>query len=65
MDVLDGQSEVNRSVVRALEAIALQADKYDAQIAVLEGHIAVLTDAVAAICADLGTVERGLHRHSG
>ncbi len=40
--VLDAQDAVNRSVVRAMEAMALQADKYDAEIALLEDQVAAL-----------------------
>jgi hypothetical protein len=57
-DVLTGQSEVNVAVVQALGAIALQADKYDEQIANLVTAIDSLVTASAALRERVERLER-------
>lgn len=51
-DVLEGQMHLNTTVARALESLALQSDRYDAELAELRDEIAGLArrlDVLASI----------------
>ena len=69
MRVLDGQDRVNDGLLSALESLALQADKYDAQISGLTDSVATMQREILRLRGDVELLERkarndGLHRRA-
>ena len=56
--VLESQEKLNDGVVRALESMALQSDKYDDRIAWLTGTLNDVQHAILELRADVASLER-------
>lgn len=56
--VLETQANLNDTVTRALESLALQADKYDAQITGLRDEVTLLRRELDELHSRVSVVER-------
>lgn len=58
--VLAGQSDLNQSVSRALEASALSQERYETELAELRGRLAILEGIILILLPDTAR-DHGLH----